>query len=462
MAARCPNCTRKVRIWNNHSGFCSKRCREESRSACLNCGKVGLFKHQRLGCCSDECRFWYVTTLLGYDREFLLTPAWDKVVYHVRLPSASAEISSLQLDELEFERAPETILVVAAPPWISRGKVLAELPYGRFDNPAWQHLRLDGTLTPEEIERFRSMCYDDPLLYHKLGVHVFEKIRGQGGTSPITPSTTPQLAPGGVPLMQPVVQMTGMLPAATGASQQAPALPAQQPLLLTQVSQAGATLSAPDHFAAQIRTLFALRGYQIATANGDGDTADTLLLTKGSKRAVALFIWETGMVQPEPVHRLLDLMTTWEASHGYAVTNGHFTLQVEDLVANRPVQLIAGDELTALLNGQQAAPQSESTPAPARATKKLARRVSGNGAATTKMRSETVVLAEQKPHPALDAEAPAVLNGSASAGGEPEDLSSAVVLDTAAPPADAVEHEEAAPSGDTARGHDTQPEGSPA
>ena len=187
MAARCPNCTRKLHIWNNHSGFCSKRCREESRSACLNCGKVGLFKHERLGCCSDECRFWYVTTLLGYDREFLLTPAWDKVVYHVRLPSGNAEISSLQLEELEFERAHETILVVAAPAWISRQKVLAELPYQRFDNSAWQHLRIDGTLSPDEIERFRGMCYDDPLLYHKLGVHVFEKIRGQGGTSPIMP-----------------------------------------------------------------------------------------------------------------------------------------------------------------------------------------------------------------------------------------------------------------------------------
>lgn len=348
-AARCPNCTRKIHIWNNHSGFCSKRCREESKSACLNCGKVGLFKHERLGCCSDECRYWYVTTLLGYDREFLLTPAWDKVVYHVRLPSPSAEVSSLQLDELEFERAHDTILVVAAPAWISRQKVLAELPYQRFDNPAWQHLRLDGTLTPEEVERFRAMCYDDPLLYHKLGVHVFEKIRGQGGTSPITPSTSLQLAPGGVSLTQPMLPMNGYgqdTMAATTAIQMS------VPLQLAQVSQAGTSLAAPEHFAAQVRTLFALRGYQVT--NADPTAENALLLTKGTKRAIAVYHWQHGMVTDEPVRTAIDLMATWEASTAYVVTNGHFTLQVEDFVTDRPVQLIDGIQFSALVDGTRA------------------------------------------------------------------------------------------------------------
>jgi hypothetical protein len=362
-----------VHFWSNHSGFCSKRCRDESRSACLNCGKIGLFKHERLGCCSDECRYWYVTTLLGYDREYLLTPAWDKVVYHVRLPNPSAEISSLQLDELEYERAPDTILVVAAPAWISKQKVLAELPYSRFDNPAWQHLRTDGTLAPAEVERFRAMCYDDPLLYHKLGEHVFEKIRGHGGTSPITPNTSIQLAPGGVPVLQPVLQMTAnMLQLPQGSfvdpgtfATQAPALPSigslplpppatSAPLQLTQVSQAGSTLPAPEHFGAQVRALFALRGYEVNTANAD--TVNTLLLTKGSRRAVAVYYWHGGMVPREPVLRLLELMSAWDATHGYFVTNGHFPLQVEDLVAQHAVQLIDGDELAALVDGRSTAP----------------------------------------------------------------------------------------------------------
>ncbi|MGH2387256.1 MAG: restriction endonuclease [Chloroflexota bacterium] len=382
MATRCPNCTRKVRIWSNHDGFCSKRCREDSRSACLNCGKAGLFKHARLGCCSDECRYWYVTTMLGYDREYLLTPAWDKVVYHVRLPSASAEISSLQLDELEYERAHETILVVAAPAWIARQKVLAELPYQRFDNPAWQHLSVDGTLGPEEIERFRRMCYDDPLLYHNLGEHVFEKIRGQGGTSPITPSTTPQLAPGGVPLT-PVMRIStdshpmSQLPEATLVAPDFPLLPAaeptvaatSQPLRLSQVSQAGAQLAAPDHFASQVRTLFALRNYQVSTVNGD--TVNTLLLTKGQKRAVALFLWQEGMISNEPVEQVLSLMTAWEADHGYVVTNGHFTLQAQDLAANRPLQLIDGPELVSLIDGMRSASAPDES------------------AATTRLRSST-------------------------------------------------------------------------
>lgn len=365
MAARCPNCTRKVHIWSNHSGFCSKRCREESRSACLNCGKVGLFKHERLGCCSDECRFWYVTTLLGYDHEYLLTPAWDKVVYHVRLPSGNAEISSLQLDELEFERAHETILVVAAPAWISRVKVLAELPYQRFENPAWEHLRRDGTLSPEELERFRRMCYDDPLLYHKLGEHVFQKIRGHGGTSPITPSSALQLAPGGVPMIPQATagyQQALPAPQPTAYLPQPPASYAPPPPLPLQIGQGGGSTliaAAPEEFAARIRTLFALRGYAVSTANGD--SVNTLLLTKGDKQAIAVYHWQEGMVDPEPVRQFLALMTSWDMSHGYFVSNGHFTLQVEDMVAGRPVQLIDGRELTSLLKAASDAGDANGT-----------------------------------------------------------------------------------------------------
>ena len=354
--ARCPNCTRKVHIWSNHSGFCSKRCREESRSACLNCGKVGLFKHERLGCCSDECRFWYVTTLLGYDRDYLLTPAWDKVVYHVRLPSGNAEISSLQLDELEFERAHETILVIAAPAWISRQKVLAELPYQRFDNPGWQHLRLDGTLAPEEQERFRRMCYDDPLLYHKLGEHVFYKIRGHGGTSPISPATTTQLAPGGMQLMpqlsaavyaQPLASSGSIPQSFESAPAQLAAVPALQIAQVSQNTQLPTPSIVPDDFAAKVCALFVKRGYQVSTADEVG--INTLMLTKAGKHALATYIYEEGMVGADAVSGFLQLMTTSEVSHGYVVSNGHFTLQVEDQMAGQPVQLIDGPEMASLL-----------------------------------------------------------------------------------------------------------------
>ena len=92
--ARCPNCARTVRFWHNYSGYCTKQCRTESITSCPGCGKVGLYKHERLGCCSEECRCWYVASLLGYDKEALVTPAWDKIVYHVRLPSNSAGAAS--------------------------------------------------------------------------------------------------------------------------------------------------------------------------------------------------------------------------------------------------------------------------------------------------------------------------------------------------------------------------------
>jgi hypothetical protein len=149
----------------------------------------------------------------------------------------------------------------------------------------------------------------------------------------------------------------------TAVMQQTSMLPAPAPLQLTEVSQAGAMLPAPEHFAAQVRTLFALRNYQVSTINGD--TVNTLLLTKGDKRAVAIYLWQVGMVSGEPVQRLLEMMTAWEASHGYVVSNGHFTLQAEDLVAGRPVQLIDGSELHALIDRLQATPADSSATFPA-------------------------------------------------------------------------------------------------
>lgn len=387
MAARCPNCTRKIHLWNNYSGFCSKRCREESRSACLNCGKVGLYKHERLGCCSDECRYWYVTTLLGYDREFLLTPAWDKVVYHVRLPSVDAEISSLQLEELEFERAHETILVLAVAPWLSRQKVLAELPYQRFENPAWQHLRADGTLSQDELERFRRMCYDDPLLYHKLGQHVFDKIRGYGGTSPLTPSTTMVMSPGAMPPFYAMPQVSGgYYPAYPGMlplDQPAQAIP---PLLqLPQLAKAAGP-AAPAEFAAQVLGLFQQRGYQVTTANGD--SVNTLLLVKNGRQAIVTYHWHEGMVGPDTLQPFLQLMSSWEVSHGYFVTTGAFTLQAEDLVAEKPVQLIDGKEFAALVKRQEVELQE---PAPSMEAP-VPDAMLDAGAATSSLQGATVVL----------------------------------------------------------------------
>jgi hypothetical protein len=51
-------------------------------------------------------------------------------------------------------------------------------------------------------------------------------------------------------------------------------------------------------------------------------------------------------------------MSAWDATHAYFVTNGHFPLQVEDLVAQHAVQLIDGDELAALVDGRSTAPTS--------------------------------------------------------------------------------------------------------
>lgn len=324
--ARCPNCARAVRFWHNHSGYCSKQCRNDSITSCPNCGKVGLLKHARLGCCSDECRFWYVANLLGYDKEALLTPAWDKVVYHVRLPSTSAEISSLQLDELEYDRAADTVLVIAAPPWMMRGKVLAELPYDRFDNGAWQHLWADGTLTEDELFKFHRICYDDDLLCQKLGEHVFAKLRqplpSQAAATPPPGYYEPQA----LPLLASTQPMTPSI---------APAAPQRQ---------IAAPLTAPDEFVASVRAVFEDRGYTVTSGPADS----SLALSRHGRQALAVYRYHSGLLDVEPVQHAFAAGAAAGASTTFVVTNGHFTLQAEDFAATRPMQLIDGDELASL------------------------------------------------------------------------------------------------------------------
>jgi len=325
--ARCPNCARKVHFWHNHSGYCSKTCRTDSITSCPNCGKVGLYKHARLGCCSEDCRYWYVSGLLGYDKDALLTPAWDKIVYHVRLPSTSAEISSLQLDELEYDRAIDTVLVVAAPPWMLRSKVLAELPYDRFDNTAWQHLWADGTLTEEELFRFHRLCYEDDLLCQKVGEHVYAKLR-----QPAPANTAIGAGPG----------------YAEGATMAMPMLAATRPMGLVQETLPQARISAPAlppaEFVAAVRAVFAERGYNVVP----GVAENTLLLQRQGRTALAAYHYHTGMIDVDPVQRAFAAANAAGATQTFVVTNGHFTLQAEDFAAAHPMQLVDGDELAEL------------------------------------------------------------------------------------------------------------------
>lgn len=319
---RCPNCARKVHFWHNYSGYCSKQCRTDSITSCPNCGKVGLYKHARLGCCSEECRYWYVSGLLGYDKDALLTPAWDKVVYHVRLPSTSAEISSLQLDELEYDRAIDTVLVIAAPPWMTRTRVLAELPYERFDNTAWQHLWADGTLTEDELFRFHRLCYDDDLLCQKLGEHVFARLRQPAAS--LNHLSPPGYASG---LLEPAFALTQPMdpPRARIAA------PSTQPV-------------PPSQFVESIRTLFEKRGYTIMMGAAD----NTLILHRHGRTALVAYYYHAGMVEVAPVQRALAAGIAAGATQTFVVTNGHFTLQAEDYALAHPMQLIDGDELAEL------------------------------------------------------------------------------------------------------------------
>lgn len=318
--ARCPNCARRVRFWRNHGGYCSRQCRTESITSCPNCGKVGLFKHARLGCCGEECRFWYVANLLGYDKDALVTPGWDKIVYHVRLPSTSAEISSLQFDELEYDRAADTVLVIAAPPWMTRPKVLAELPYERFDSPAWQHLWADGTLTEDELFRFHRVCYDDDLLCQKLGEHVYAKLRQPGQVYHAASPPAGQLEAPPLSLPAPTLQM-------------------EEPR-----GRIAAPTVPPDEFLASVRVIFEGRGFSVSP----GASGHTFLLQRNGRPAMAAYYYRTGLIDVDQVQHAFALSLSVGATSSFVVTSGHFTLQAEDFAAAKSIQLIDGDEMAEL------------------------------------------------------------------------------------------------------------------
>jgi len=334
--ARCPNCARKVRFWHNHSGYCSKTCRTDSITSCPNCGKVGLYKHARLGCCSEECRYWYVAGLLGYDKDALLTPAWDKIVYHESLPSTSAEISSLQLDELEYDRAVDTVLVVAAPPWMLRSKVLAELPYDRFDNMAWQHLWADGTLTEEELFTFHRTCYEEDLLCQKVGEHVYAKLRQP---APLNSSSIAGPSYAEVATMTMPMLASGTM----GATGQTRAVGLPQ-------ARISAPSLPPAEFVGTVRALFEERGYRAAP----GVAENTLILQRQGRTALAAYQYHAGMIDVDPVQRAHSAAAAAGATQSFVVTNGHFTLQAEDFAAAHPMQLIDGDELAELMERRRA------------------------------------------------------------------------------------------------------------
>jgi hypothetical protein len=262
-----------------------------------------------------------VATLLGYDKEALVTPAPDKVVYHVRLPSGSAEITSLQLDELEYDRASDTVLVVAAPPWMTRSKVLAELPYDRFDNVAWQHLWADGTLSEDELFRFHRVCYDDDLLCQKLGELVFARLRQP---APVYSPYVPPPGLGGEPISGPL-------------------LPPTQPVVVPQPRIAPPPVPL-DNFANAVRAIFEDRDF--AVSNGPSD--DTLLLRRNNRTALAAFRYQTGLVDADVVERAYARGAAAGASTIYVVTNARFTLQAEDLATTRSMQLIDGEEMALL------------------------------------------------------------------------------------------------------------------
>ncbi len=345
-SGRCPNCARKVHFWHNFSGYCSKECRTDSITSCPNCGKVGLYKHARLGCCSEECRHWYVAGLLGYDRDALLTPSWDRIVYHVRLPSNSAEISSLQLDELEYDRAVDTVLVIAAPAWMTRSKVLAELPYDRFDNAAWQHLWADGTLTEDELFYFHRMCYEDDLLCQKMGEHVFAKLRAPGAAySP--PGTISGYVP--ATALAPMLS-AGYLPA-EGQSSAAIMMGGQLTLGSGGRDRSFSTTPSPD-FVESVRGVFEGRGYTVKS----GAAEHTLLLSRQGRLALAAYYYQGGVVDLESVQRAFAAASAAEATQTFVVTSGRFSLQAEDFALSHPVQLIDAESLADLVTQQRATP----------------------------------------------------------------------------------------------------------
>ena len=108
------------------------------------------------------------------------------------------------------------------------------------------------------------------------------------------------------------------------------------------------------------------QGYTVIENPGAGpDGGVDLKLKKDSETTlVQCKQWRTSKVGVKVVRELYGVMTAEDADNGIIVTSGAFTPDAKDFVAGKAIELIEGNQLTALIRDVQQNKRIESVPEP--------------------------------------------------------------------------------------------------
>lgn len=120
-----------------------------------------------------------------------------------------------------------------------------------------------------------------------------------------------------------------------------------------------------EEFATLVGQAFRLQGYDVVGQGGGAEACADLLLRRGREVfLVQCRQWRDERIGVEGVRQLLGLMAAHEASGGFLVTSGRFRREAHRFVRGRPLRLLDGPALVALLHQVLAERQASVTPSP--------------------------------------------------------------------------------------------------
>ena len=99
-------------------------------------------------------------------------------------------------------------------------------------------------------------------------------------------------------------------------------------------------------------------GYRVAEGGYGADGGIDLELRKdGQLTLVQCKQWKTQKVSVNVVREMFGVLTAHQANHFIIISSGTFTQQAIDFAAGKPIELIDGPKLLALVNDVQVSPQ---------------------------------------------------------------------------------------------------------
>ena len=127
------------------------------------------------------------------------------------------------------------------------------------------------------------------------------------------------------------------------------------------------------HFEFLVAEAYRRQGYQVEYSLGRGADGglDLILRKDGRTSLVQCKQWKVFSVGAPVIREMFGLLTAEKADEAIIVTSGNFTRDAQDFAAGKPIRLIDGPQLLALVQSVQTLPagtESEMAEAPAQTT----------------------------------------------------------------------------------------------